>query len=525
MAIKESTIEKVRRVPITDVLTSEGIEFKRIGREVVTICPWHNDTNPSLTVNDDKNICFCFACGGGTDAIAYVRQKFSTTFAEAVERIAEKNSIAVEYDDLDPEEALRIAAERRKVFDDIKNTHAGFRDAIRNEVCGFQARQWLLERGLSPQTSREFEIGWSNYGYFSNRVTIPIHDHRGVLVGFTGRKIDKDVSVQKYKNSPASSVFDKGSLLFNEHRALQVARTVGHLVFVEGHFDVISMWQHGIQNAVATQGTAGPTPQTIKRIMRYCRRFILCYDGDEGGRSAIEHFIKTAGPLACSGELNITVAQLPEGKDPDDCIRSGISLHSIIENAPQWLDWQIDCWLAGVDRSDTHHFAKIEAAIRTLVESIKSPALRQHYVDKASKVLAMDAKAAAKLAQSWSKSLPRLSSAGSWHRPKPAWVRHQVERRALRSYIHFPLIRSRLRPAMQSLQSPSHIWLWCRIEELERYTESFDASMVSALLAVCEPAYTRSLRSVVVPTIKMEINDGIIDHTEHVLLSSIQTSD
>lgn len=78
---------------------------------------------------------------------------------------------------------------------------------------------------------------------------------------------------------------------------------------------------------------------------------------------------------------------------------------------------------------------------------------------------------------------------------------------------------------MQSLQSPSHIWLWCRIEELERYTESFDASMVSALLAVCEPAYTRSLRSIVVPTIKMEINDGIIDHTEHVLLSSIQTSD
>lgn len=525
MAIKESTIEKVRRVPMTDVLTSEGIAFKRIGREVVTICPWHNDTNPSLTVNDDKNICFCFACGGGTDAIAYVRQKFSLTFTEAVERIAEKNDVAVEYDNLDPEEALRIAAERRKAFDEINNTHLRFRNAIKNEVCGFEARQWLLQRGITPEASREFQIGWSNFGYFVDRVIVPIHDHRGVLVGFTGRKLGEGVSQQKYKNSPASSIFDKGSLLFNEHRALQEAKTVGHLVFVEGHFDVISMWQHGIRNVVATQGTAGPTPQTIKRIIRHCRRFVLCYDGDDGGRTAIEHFIKVAGPLACNGEVTVTVAQLPEGKDPDDCIRSGIDIHSIIENAPQWLDWQIDCWLAGVDRSDTHRFAKIESAIRELVEAIKSPALRQYYVDKASKVLAMDQKAAAKLAQAWNKSLPRLSHVSSWHKPNPSWVRHQVERRALRSYIHFPAMRDRLRPLMGALQGPSHVWLWRRIEELEAYAQSFDKGMVSAVLAVCEPAYTRSLRSVVIPTIKMEMNDGIIDHTERVLLSGIQTGD
>lgn len=509
---------------MTDVLTSEGVEFKRIGREVVTLCPWHNDSNPSLTVNDDKNICFCFACGGGTDAIAYVRQKFSLTFAEAIQRIAERNEIVVEYDNLDPEEALRIASERRKVFDEVKNHHLRFRNALRSDT-GFTARQWLLGRGITPEASREFEIGWSNFGYFSDRVVVPIHDHRGVLVGFTGRKIEGDTSQQKYKNSPTSPIFDKGALLFNEHRALQVARTAGYIVFVEGHFDVISMWQYGIHNAVATQGTAGPSLQTIKRVIRHCRRFVLCYDGDDGGRTAIENFIKVAGPLACSGEITLTVAQLPDGKDPDDCIRSGVNLHSIIEGAPQWLDWQIDCWLASVDRSDTHHFAKIESAIRELVEAIRSPALRQYYVDKASKVLAMDAKAATKLAQNWTKSLPRLSHSGAWQKPSPSWVRHQVERRALRSYIHFPSARDRLRPLMCHLQGPSHIWLWRRLEELEVYAQSFDVKMVSTILVVCEPAYTRSLRSVVVPTIKMEMNDGIIDHTERVLLSSIQTVD
>jgi DNA primase len=559
MGIKDSTIERVRQLPISEVLTGEGIELKKIGREFVALCPWHNDSNPSLTVNDQKNLCFCFACGGGSDAIAFVEQKFSLSFADAIQRIAEKNGIQVEYDNLDSEEALRIAAQRRQLISTVAAAQECFRDGIRSD-SGYDARLWLKARGIKPETSREFGLGWADSGHrgepwnllvghlrekgalpvveaglavrgdrgiydcFRSRVMVPIHDHRGTLVGFTGRKISEDDQSQKYKNSPSSAIFDKGALIFNEHRAVEAARVAGFMVFVEGHFDVISMWQHGIKNVVATQGTAGPSLASIRRIMRHCRRFVLCYDGDGGGNTAIEAFIKVAGPLACQGEVTVTVAQLPEGSDPDSCIREGIDLYSIIEAAPQWLDWQIDCWLRNVDRTDTHHFSKVEAAVRSLVESIKSPALRQFYIDKAAKVLAEDPGAASKLAKTWSKSLPRLSHAQRWSRPVPAWVRSQVERRVLRLYVHCPSTRDRLRPLMGLLEGPSHIWLWNRLTEIEQHALEVTPELVLALLAVCEPHYTRTLRAIAVPTIKVIQEDGIMEHAEKVLAFSTETS-
>lgn len=557
MGIKDSTIEKVRQLPISEVLLHEGVELKKIGREFVALCPWHNDSNPSLTINDQKNLCFCFACGGGSDAIAFVEQKFCLSFTDAIQRIAEKNGVPVEHDNLDPEEALRIAAQRRQLLGAVTAAQEYFRDGIRSD-SGYDARLWLKDRGIKPETSREFGLGWAGSGHrgepwnllvghlkgngvlpvveaglavrgdrgvydcFRSRVMVPIYDHRGTLVGFTGRKISEDDQSQKYKNSPSSAIFDKGALIFNEHRAVEAARVAGFMVFVEGNFDVISMWQHGIKNVVATQGTAGPSLASIRRIMRQCRRFVLCYDGDAGGNTAIEAFIKVAGPLACQGEITVTVAQLPEGSDPDSCIRDGIDLYSIIEAAPQWLDWQIDCWLRNVDRTDTHHFSKVEAAVRSLVESIKSPALRQFYIDKAAKVLAESPGAASKLAKTWSKSLPRLGHVQRWSRPVPAWVRSQVERRVLRLYVHCPSARDRLRPLMSLLEGPSHIWLWNRLTEIEQHASALTPELVVSLLAVCEPHYTRTLRSIAIPTIRVMEDTGIIDHAGRTLLASTE---
>jgi DNA primase len=516
MGIKESTIKRIREIPLTEILKAEGIAFKKIGKEAITLCPWHADSNPSLTINDDKGMCFCFACGGGSDAISYVRQKFSIDFSDAVNRIADKHSISVEYDNLDPEEAYRLALQRKNALDQIKAEHSTFRDGIKS-TGGLQAREWLRFRGIKASTSKEFELGWAQSGYFAGRVTIPIHDHRGNLIGFTGRQIYDSQSSQKYKNSKSSEIFDKSAILFNEHRAVEAARLSGYMVFVEGHFDVISMHQYGIKNVVAIQGTAAPLPQTIKRLSRTCKRFVLCYDGDSGGLKAIEHFVKVAGPMACQGELTLTVAQLPSGKDPDDCIREDTDLHSLIESAPQWLDWQLDCWLANIDRSDTQGFSAIEQAVRNLVESIRSPALRQFYIDKAAKILAADQKAAVKLAVNWNKSLPKIRHSGVWQKPSPSWVRNQVEKRVLRYYVHFPNDRARLRPLMDKLQGPSHLWLWNRIVELENYAESVTVDMLMVFLVICEPQYTRSLRAIISPTIKLQANEGILCHAEQVL--------
>lgn len=517
MGLKDSTIAKVREVPLTDILQAEGIPFKRIGREAVTVCPWHADTNPSLTVNDEKNICFCFACGGGSDGIAYIQQKFGLRFSDAILRIAEKHNIVPEYDNLDPEEALRRANERRRKIARLEGEQESYRNALRSSE-GIDARAWLVGRGIKPETAKEFGLGYCASGFFGGRVTIPIHNHNGTIVGFSARDITGSTeNGDKYKNSAASDVFDKGSVLYNEHRAFEAARNSGYMVFVEGHLDVIALHQHGIKNVVAVQGTAGPKIESLRRLTRRCRRFVLCYDGDKGGHTAIEQFVKVAGPLACDGQITLTVARLPEGKDPDDCIQQGIDLYSLIEEAPQWLDWQIDYWLANVDRSDVYKFSQIESAIRELVEAIKSPALRQFYIDKAAKVLAQDPASAAKLAKSWNQQTKVSRYKATWARPEVNWVYAQAERRLLRSFIHFPETRARLKVLGDTLRSPSHVWLWARLQELEQFLPDWDKFAVMAVLLAAEPHYLRALRPLVAPTIRLKNQDGILSHIEAVL--------
>lgn len=491
--------------------------MKKIGREAVTVCPWHNDTNPSLTINDDKNLCFCFACGGGSDAISFIQQKFGLSFVDAVSRIAERHNIQVQRDDLDPEEALRVANERRRQFAELQAQQDEFKRAIRSD-SGSKARQWLMDRAIEPETSREFGLGYAVRGYFGGRVTVPIHDHRGNLVGFTGRDVTGESSHQKYKNSASSDIFDKGSLVFNENRILEACRLTSRVVFVEGHFDVISMWQHGIKNAVATQGTAGPARESIHRLSRNCKNFVLCYDADPGGLKATENFLNVAGDLSLAGEINISIAQLPSGMDPDEALRSGIDVASIIENAQQWIDWKIDQLAAGLNFSDTKSFSDTESAIKVLVNKIKSPALRQYYIDKSAKILCDSEKTAAKFAKDWFASTPKHRLMESWVKPSLEWTRLQAEKRIVRAYIHFPETRSRLVNAMSSLKIGHHSWLWSRIQELNQLNASIDVETLKIILAVAEPEKIRALRPLLIPTIRLHLNDGILNHAEHIIL-------
>jgi DNA primase len=523
MSISERTLMAIRDIPITAILESEGIKYKRIGNEAVTVCPWHNDNNPSLTLNDDKSLCFCFVCRGGSDSIDYVQQKFGLSFSEAVERIAYNHNLAVEHDNIDPNVAAEEAKKRQLVLKEVQVKQEEFRGYLRDERAE-RIRDFLNNRNILPSTSKYFGLGYCPNGFFADRITIPIHDHRGTLVGFTGRATSQDVK-PKYKNSESSDIFDKSKIVFNEHRALDAIRESDSVVFVEGHFDVIALWQHGIKNVVAMQGSGAPSGSVINRLARRTKRFILCYDGDEGGIKAVGQFLKIAGPLACRGEITISVVSLPEGKDPEDCVNDPeIDLYSRIENAPTWFDWQLDTWLSKIDRNDTANFSKIESAIRSFVESIQSPALRQYYIDKASKNLAVDNKLANEMAKEWAGNVKANKSRRKWQRPTPHETRNAAERRLLRLYIHFPDLRERCIEMMEDLQSPAHRWLWQRLVELQNFQKDpVSPSSVMAILAVCEPHYTRQLRPLAVPTIKLKNNAGILSHTESVLKTALTT--
>lgn len=512
MSISQGTIEAVRAVPITAILESEGIAFKKVGREAVALCPWHNDTNPSLTINDAKGICFCFACGGGKDGIDFVKQKFSLSFAEAVERIAEKHSVEILRDDEDQEAQRQRRARIESERSSLTRAHERYRKAIRSRT-GESARDWILGRGLTAEASRFFELGWDAGAPDGGRITIPIHDHAGRIVGFSKRVIDPLYSgKEKYINSKDSEIFKKSSLFFNEHRAWEAARDAGFMVIVEGQLDVIRLWCAGHCNVVALQGTAIPSEAAVKRLMLKCSNFVLCMDADKGGASATARAVSAIGPFACKGEANISIAKLPDGMDPADCVDAGMDFGGIIEAAVPWLDWQIDSWLAGLDRTDTKKFSAAETAIRNLVESIRSPALRQHYVDKASAVLAATPEAASSLAKGWISGLPTISHYAAWSRPDPQWVRFQVERRALRLYVHYPHLRQTLRPLMGFLAGAAHVWFWRRLSDLEQFSPEFGPREAMAILAVSEQRYSRVVRPLVRPTISLSAEPAAVEY-------------
>lgn len=516
-SISDYTVKAIKEIPITTVLDRESIEYKRIGREAVTLCPWHNDKNPSLTVNDEKGFCFCFVCQTGGDVIGLVQQKLGLSFVDTIEKIARSNEIDVIYENIDPELALQEARQKALILNQLNDQQDSYRKFLKDERAQ-RIRDFLDERSVLPATSKYFGLGYAPSGFFADRITIPIHDHRGNLIGFTGRST-RDSVKPKYKNSENSDHFDKSKIVFNEYRALREVRESDSIIFVEGHFDVVSMWQAGIKNVVAMQGTAAPSEAIIRRLARKTKRFILCFDADDGGNKAIEQFIKVAGPMACRGELTISVVQLPFGTDPDQCIRENlVDMLAVIENGKPWLDWQLDTWLTSLDRNDTAKFTAIENSVRSLVESIHSPVLRQYYIDKASKCLSTDPASAVKIAKDWVDNTVTVKTKKSWDKPNPLFTRLLAEKQLIRSYVHFPESRLNILHLMDKIESPAYRWLWQRIKEIDEYSADQSMShMLMAVLCVCEPYYTRQLRPIIMPTIQLADEPGIISHISTVL--------
>lgn len=523
--ISDFTIKSIKDLPITSILEKEGIEFKRIGKEAVTLCPWHNDKNPSLTLSDEKGLCFCFVCQIGADAIGFMQQKLGLTFSESIERIAFKNDIILTYEDIDPELAAQEAKRRAQFSEQLNNQQKLFRSLLKDTRAS-RIRQFLDDRKILPSTSKYFELGYASTGFFADRITVPIHDHIGSLIGFTGRITREDIK-PKYKNSENNDYFDKSRIVFNEHRASAAIKESDSIVFVEGHFDVISLWQYGIANVVAMQGTVAPSEAVLSRLSKKTKRFILCYDSDEGGKKAIEQFIKVAGPLACRGEISISIAHLPESTDPDQCIRDNlVDMFSVIENSSPWLDWQLDVWLSSVDRSDTARFTQIEAKVKELINSIQSPVLRQHYIDKASKLLALDAAAAIKVAKSWNENLSKININKTWNKPTPIQTKMSAERKLLRIYIHFKELRVSCKDMMNKLETPSYRWLWKRILEIEIYAPELNLRLVLlSVLVVSEPHYVRQLRPILNPTVNLSKQPGIMDHIRLAMANTMTTSE
>jgi DNA primase len=501
------------RADIVDVV-GEHVLLKKKGRELVGICPFHDDTSPSMTVSPAKQIYYCFSCGAGGNAIKFLMEFQRASFSDVVLELARRYQLPVETLEGPQQERLRQQLSRRDLLHRVLTLAAGWFAAQLRAPEGADALRYLkVSRGLSETTLADFQLGYAPnrwdgllthlaavegfgpelleaaglvvarkggegfYDRFRHRVMVPIRDRQGRVIGFGGRSLDG--AEPKYLNSPETEVFAKGQHLFALDRAADPIRRADLAVVVEGYFDAISLHAAGITHAVAALGTA-LSRQQITQLCRCCdsKRLVLNFDADRAGVRAAERAIGEVEHLALQGQLDLRVLQLPDGKDADDYLRlhGAGNYRALLEGAPLWLDWLIEQELVGRDLSRSDQFQQAVAALVALLGKLPQSAVRSRYMQTVAERLSGGQ---VRLAQQLEADL-RLQVKGQrwhgrasrWDTPAAAGIQERAEAEILQLYLHCPQLRGEIRRHLRSWEQEDfclrpHRRLWAAITDLE----------------------------------------------------------
>jgi DNA primase len=528
------TIEAVKeRADIVDVV-GEHVVLKKKGREFVGVCPFHDDKSPSMTVSPAKQFYYCFSCGAGGNAIKFLMELQRQSFSDVVLELARKYQLPVETLDGPQQERLRQQLSRRDQLQRVLSLAAGwFRSQLRSPA-GAAALAYLREqRCLSTTTIDAFELGFApdqwdgllkhlqqvegmapelleaaglvvarkggegHYDRFRGRVMVPIKDRQGRVIGFGGRSLDG--AEPKYLNSPETEVFEKGKHLFGLDRAATAIRKDDRAVVVEGYFDVIALHAAGITNAVASLGTALSSSQ-ITQLCRCCdsKRLILNFDADGAGVRAAQRAIGEVEQLALQGQLELRVLHLPSGKDPDEFLKDhgAGDYRSLLDQAPLWLDWQIEQVLLGRDLSKADQFQQVVSGLVALLGKLPQSAVRSHYLQQVAERLSGGQ---ARLALQLEDDLRQQVQGQRWHgrsqkweQPGEASLRERAEAELLRLYLHCPVHRGEIRAELRRRELDDfalshHRQLWAAISALEE--DNFGAGRLEAINRGSDPGH------------------------------------
>ena len=348
MALSPQWLDELRaRVTLSSVI-SRTTRLTKAGHEFKACCPFHNEKNPSFTVNDQKGFYHCFGCGAHGDVIRWMTDQRGLSFMDAVKELASEAGMEVPAPD---PQAARAAEQRDTLHDVMKAAQDWFVAQLAGPE-GEKARAYLATRGFDAHTLQRFGFGYAPegrqamkaalkdvpeaklieaglriavedkepYDRFRGRLMLPIEDARGRVIAFGGRILDaQKTDAPKYLNSPDTPLFDKGRTLYNLHRAGPASRQTGRIVVVEGYMDVIALAAAGIADAVAPLGTA-LTERQIELLWRLVETPILCFDGDAAGQRAAMRAITRALPLLRPAH-SLKIVRLPPGLEPDDLIK------------------------------------------------------------------------------------------------------------------------------------------------------------------------------------------------------------
>lgn len=364
--ITDNVLAELRSAADIVEVIGEHTRLKKAGRSWKGLCPFHNERTPSFTVDREKGLYHCFGCGAGGDVIHFVRQMDRLDFPEAIEALASRFGVTV------PRRVSRRPGEDRKekLYEVLSAAHrfysaelgkTGNRAAayleergvpetfVRRLGMGYAPDSWdALSRALSPAFPESLLVeaglaqprqeGKGSYDRFRDRLLFTVRDDRGRPAGFGGRTLSPE-GEPKYLNSPESPVFQKKRLLYGLTEAREAIRRHDRVVLVEGYFDHLALWIAGVEETVASMGTA-LTPEQAARLKRLAPRVIVCYDGDPAGRAATRAALSE---ILLQG-LEARVARMPERADPYDVLRQEgpARLSARIDEAGDFLSWLVE---------------------------------------------------------------------------------------------------------------------------------------------------------------------------------------
>jgi len=427
-----SEIEEVKaRLDIVDVV-GQHVQLQKAGRTLKGLCPFHPEKTPSFIVSPDRQTWHCFgACGTGGDVISFVMKHDGLDFGDALRLLAERTGVKLK--------ERRVSEEQdraRKRLHDANEAAAEYFTRQLTTDAGKSAQAYIEQRGIDEATSRAFRLGYSLPGWndtidhlrgrgftdreivsagiaiqgenglhdrFRNRLIFPVWDAKGRMIGFGARALEAD-AVPKYLNTAQTPLFDKGGTLYALNKAGDAIKREGRAVIVEGYMDVIAAHQFGFENVVAQMGTA-LTERQVRLLQRLAPQIILALDADAAGTNAAVrgHDVvrQTAGeeaePTAVSWRglighqettsVDLRVIVLPEGKDPDDFVRSDPDAwRALIEDARPVLEFRLEVAAAAHDLTDPRGRSQLVQDYLPLLSAVGDPVIRAHYLQRLSRL-------------------------------------------------------------------------------------------------------------------------------------------
>lgn len=428
------------RVRISDVV-GRKVRLIRRGHNHVGLCPFHNEKTPSFSVNEQKGFYHCFGCGVSGDIVTFVMETEGLSFPEAVEQLATDAGIPLPARDERDDEREKA---RKSLYDICEMACAFFEGELKG-AKGKKAREYLEGRGLVGAAVAPFRLGFAPdsrnalrdylkardvtvedmveaglliapddggqpYDRFRGRVIFPIADSRGRVIAFGGRTLDPD-GKPKYLNSPETPLFRKSTVLFNLANARKAVVHSGQLVAAEGYVDVIALVAAGFGGAVAPLGTA-LTEEHLGMMWRMVPEPILCFDGDEAGQKAAYRSLELALPLLEPGQ-SLRFAVLPQGEDPDDLIRAkgAGAMQEVLAAALPLSEMLWEHEKRQHELGTPEQKAGFEAHIRSLIQKIADPKVKEHYRDefevRLNELFGREAKPSVEGRRPWKPPVPR----------------------------------------------------------------------------------------------------------------------